>query len=50
MNGAFGGWTLSQNFFVRSGLPLMVFDLGNSAGNYNPAAPYLPAGSGGSSA
>ncbi len=43
MNRAFGGWTLSQNFFARSGLPLMVFDLGNPAGNYNPAAPYLPA-------
>ena len=21
VNGAFGGWTLSQNFFARSGLP-----------------------------
>ena len=43
IDGAFGGWTLSQNFFARSGLPLTVFDLGSGLGNYNPAAPYLPA-------
>jgi hypothetical protein len=36
-NGAFGGWTLSQNFFVRSGLPLTVLDAsgGGGIGNYN---------------
>ncbi len=43
VNGAFGGWTLSQNFFARSGLPLTVFDSTTFAGNYNAAAPYLPA-------
>ncbi len=26
VNGALGGWTLSQNFFARSGLPLTVVD------------------------
>ena len=26
VNGAFGGWTLSQNFFARTGLPLTVLD------------------------
>jgi hypothetical protein len=31
VNGAFGGWTISQNFFVRSGLPLTVLD-GATAG------------------
>ena len=29
MNGALGGWTISQNFFARSGLPTTVID-GNS--------------------
>ncbi len=33
-NGAFGGWTLSQNFFARSGLPLTVLDSTAQAGNY----------------
>jgi outer membrane receptor protein involved in Fe transport len=42
-SGAFGGWTLSQNFFARTGLPLQVFDASTFVGNYNPAAPYLPA-------
>ncbi|MGA2369403.1 MAG: carboxypeptidase regulatory-like domain-containing protein [Candidatus Korobacteraceae bacterium] len=42
-NGAFGGWTLSQNFFARSGLPLQVFDANTFVGNYNPISPYLPA-------
>lgn len=42
-NGAFGGWTLSQNFFARSGLPLQVFDANTFVGNYNPVSPYLPA-------
>jgi len=40
-NGAFGGWTLSQNFFVHSGLPLTVLDgttsIGNDNGNLIPA-------------
>ncbi|MGA7461327.1 MAG: carboxypeptidase regulatory-like domain-containing protein [Candidatus Korobacteraceae bacterium] len=31
VNGALGGWTMSQNFFVRSGLPLTVLD-GATAG------------------
>jgi hypothetical protein len=35
MNFAFGGWTLSQNFFARSGLPVTVLDAGNSPGNFN---------------
>ncbi|MGB8885264.1 MAG: carboxypeptidase regulatory-like domain-containing protein [Candidatus Korobacteraceae bacterium] len=42
-NGAFGGWTLSQNFFARSGLPLTVLDGTTGVGNYNPNAPFLPA-------
>jgi len=44
INGAFGGWTLSQNFFARSGLPLEVFDSTTPVGNYNyNGNPYLPA-------
>ena len=31
VNGAIGGWTLSQNFFARSGLPLTVLDGAASA-------------------
>jgi hypothetical protein len=46
-NGAFGGWTLSQNFFARSGLPLTVLDStpGASIANYsiNGNTPYFPA-------
>ena len=42
-NGAFGGWTLSQNFFARSGLPLTVLDSTSSIGNYNSGSPYFPA-------
>jgi len=34
VNGAFGGWTLSQNFFARSGLPLTVTDGNAGPGNY----------------
>ena len=33
IQGAIGGWTLSQNFFVRSGLPLTVTDGNNPLGN-----------------
>jgi hypothetical protein len=52
MDYAFGGWTLSQNFFARSGLPLTVFDSSSGVTNYSyngsvPAGgngnPYLPA-------
>jgi hypothetical protein len=42
-NGAFGGWTLSQNFFARSGLPLTVLDSSSGIGNYFGNAPYFPA-------
>ena len=51
-NAAFGGWTLSQNFFARSGLPFTVLDSTFGASNYSysgsiPATgtgnPYLPA-------
>jgi len=42
--GAFGGWTLSQNFFARTGLPLTVFDATSPIGNYNyNGNPYAPA-------
>jgi hypothetical protein len=45
VNGAFGGWTLSQNFFARSGMPLTVLDSTSFIGNYsfNGATPYFPA-------
>jgi Carboxypeptidase regulatory-like domain len=33
VNGAAGGWTLSQNFFARSGLPYTVFDGFSGVGN-----------------
>jgi hypothetical protein len=33
MNGALGGWTLSQNFFARSGLPFTVLDGFSAVGN-----------------
>ena len=36
VNGAFGGWTLSQNFFARSGLPYTILD------NITPIAGYGP--------
>jgi hypothetical protein len=42
VNGAFGGWALSQNFFARSGLPLMVLDGEATAGNYTSSGA-LPA-------
>jgi hypothetical protein len=35
VNGAFGGWTLSQNFFARSGLPFTVMDGTNGILGYN---------------
>ncbi len=47
-NGAFGGWTISQNFFARSGLPLTVLDStpGASIANYsiNNNTPLFPGG------
>jgi hypothetical protein len=39
VNGAIGGWTLSQNFFARSGLPLSIIDGNTSIANYNPTNP-----------
>ena len=39
MNGALGGWTLSQNFFARSGLPFTVIDGNVSIPNYTPLNP-----------
>ncbi len=44
-NGAFGGWTLSQNFFAHSGLPLTVLDSTAQINNYsfNGNTPYFPA-------
>ncbi len=35
-NGALGGWTVSQNFFVRSGLPFTVIDGNVGVTNYTP--------------
>ncbi len=37
VNGAFGGWTLSQNFFARTGLPYTILDNITSISNYGPA-------------
>ena len=42
VNGAIGGWTLSQNFFVHSGLPLTVLDSTSVINNYS-GTPYYPA-------
>jgi hypothetical protein len=39
VNGALGGWTLSQNFFARSGLPFTVIDGNVSITNYTPLNP-----------
>ena len=36
VNGAFGSWQISENFFWRSGLPLTVVDGNNSITNYGP--------------
>jgi hypothetical protein len=35
-NGAFGGWTLSQNFFARTGLPWTVLDGTTAITNFGP--------------
>jgi hypothetical protein len=42
VNGAFGGWTLSENFFARTGLPMTVFDGTTALGNV-PGGIYAPA-------
>ena len=42
VNGAFGGWTISENFFVRSGLPLTVLDATTTIANF-PAGDFIPA-------
>ena len=39
VNGAFGGWTLSQNFFARGGLPFTVIDGNVGITNYTPLNP-----------
>ena len=39
MNGALGGWTLSQNFFARTGLPFTVIDGNVTIPNYTPLNP-----------
>jgi hypothetical protein len=36
VNGAVGGWTISQNFFARTGLPFTVSDYTSGIGNYAP--------------
>ncbi|HUI84599.1 MAG TPA: carboxypeptidase regulatory-like domain-containing protein [Candidatus Binatia bacterium] len=36
VNGAIGGWTISQNFFARTGLPLSVIDGNNLISNWAP--------------
>ena len=41
-NGAFGGWTLSQNFFARTGLPWTATDSNASIGNYGAANTACP--------
>jgi hypothetical protein len=38
VNGAFGGWTLSQNFFARSGLPYTILDNFTPIGGYGPGS------------
>ena len=38
-NGALGGWTMSQNFFARSGLPFTVIDGNTSIPGYGPINP-----------
>jgi len=36
VNGAIGGWTISQNFFARTGLPFTVLDFNNPLSNFTP--------------
>ena len=37
LNNVLGGWTISQNFFVRSGLPLTVVDGNTFISNWTPS-------------
>jgi hypothetical protein len=37
MNGALGGWTISQNFFARSGLPTTILDGNSFIANFTPS-------------
>ncbi len=39
VNGALGGWTLSMNFFARSGLPYTIVDGFDGISNYGPVSP-----------
>ena len=39
VNGAIGGWTLSMNFFARSGLPFTVIDGNVGITNFGPTNP-----------
>jgi hypothetical protein len=38
VNGALGGWTLSQNFFARTGLPTTIIDGNSFIANFTPSA------------
>jgi hypothetical protein len=40
VNGAIGGWTISQNFFARTGLPESVIDGFNNISNWTPNSGY----------
>ena len=37
VNGALGGWTISQNFFARSGLPTTILDGNSFIANFTPS-------------
>ena len=41
VNGAFGGWTLSQNFFARTGLPYTIID-NSPASQLRSGRPHWP--------
>jgi len=41
VNGALGGWTISQNFFARTGLPYTLVDGFTAITNYGPVTPVL---------
>jgi hypothetical protein len=38
VDGALGGWTLSMNFFARSGLPFTVIDGNTAVANFGPTS------------
>jgi hypothetical protein len=42
-NGAFGGWTMSMNFFARSGLPYTIVDGYDAITQYGPVTPIAQA-------